>query len=248
MPAPPPASAAAHRGSWRSSSTRTCPTSRVAASGPRAMRRPTFANRRVRHVAVRRGVAVGGDRDQLPAAAGGARSWRLDPVPDPGPVRPARTTRRDRALHRVPRAGPHSRPTSSTSALPSCRRGCARLALAIERSATRLRRRGGDGFAELGPNGRPARRRSAGTRAGPRRRPTRSCRCSRLTPALALQVQTGIAAHRRRFGDWGGGFWLPECGHARWLDPLLAEAGVRAACVELTDVSSASGIRAICAR
>jgi 1,4-alpha-glucan branching enzyme len=49
-----------------------------------------------------------------------------------------------------------------------------------------------------------------------------------------LQVQTGIAAHRRRSGAWGGGFWLPECAHASWLDPLLEQAGARATCVELT--------------
>jgi 1,4-alpha-glucan branching enzyme len=52
--------------------------------------------------------------------------------------------------------------------------------------------------------------------------------------SVALQVQTGIASHRRRFGDWGGGFWLPECAHAPWLDHTLEEAGVRATCVELT--------------
>jgi 1,4-alpha-glucan branching enzyme len=51
---------------------------------------------------------------------------------------------------------------------------------------------------------------------------------------IALQVQTGVASHRRRFGDWAGGFWLPECAHARWLDPLLEEFGVRQTCVELT--------------
>jgi len=51
---------------------------------------------------------------------------------------------------------------------------------------------------------------------------------------LSLQVQTGIAAHRRRFGVWAGGFWLPECAHAPWLDPILVQAGVRATCVELT--------------
>ena len=49
-----------------------------------------------------------------------------------------------------------------------------------------------------------------------------------------LQVQTGVAGHRRRFGGWEGGFWLPECAHAPWLDPLLEDAGVRATCVELT--------------
>jgi 1,4-alpha-glucan branching enzyme len=51
---------------------------------------------------------------------------------------------------------------------------------------------------------------------------------------IALQLQTGVASHRRRFGDWDGGFWLPECAHAAWLDPLLEEAGVRSTCVELT--------------
>jgi 1,4-alpha-glucan branching enzyme len=49
-----------------------------------------------------------------------------------------------------------------------------------------------------------------------------------------LQVRTGIAAHRRRFGAWAGGFWLPECAYAPWLDPLVEQAGGRATCVELT--------------
>jgi 1,4-alpha-glucan branching enzyme len=51
-----------------------------------------------------------------------------------------------------------------------------------------------------------------------------------------MQVQTGVASHRRRFGGWHGGFWLPECGHAPWLDELLEDTGVRATCVELTGV------------
>ena len=54
--------------------------------------------------------------------------------------------------------------------------------------------------------------------------------------AIELQVATGIASHRRRFGEWGGGFWLPECAHAGWLDPLLVELGAGAVCVDLTDV------------
>jgi 1,4-alpha-glucan branching enzyme len=53
---------------------------------------------------------------------------------------------------------------------------------------------------------------------------------------IGVQVQTGIASHRRRFGDWAGGFWLPECAHVPWLDALLEEAGVRATCVELTSL------------
>jgi 1,4-alpha-glucan branching enzyme len=53
---------------------------------------------------------------------------------------------------------------------------------------------------------------------------------------VRLQLETGIAAHRARFGEWAGGFWLPECAYAPWLDPLLEEAGVHATCVDLTDV------------
>ena len=53
---------------------------------------------------------------------------------------------------------------------------------------------------------------------------------------VRLQLGAGIAAHRARFGHWGGGLWLPECAHAPWLDPLLEEAGVHATCVDLTDV------------
>ncbi len=55
-----------------------------------------------------------------------------------------------------------------------------------------------------------------------------------LDAGLKLQLDTGIHSHRRRFGDWGGGFWLPECAHAPWLNEALEEAGVRATCVELT--------------
>lgn len=39
----------------------------------------------------------------------------------------------------------------------------------------------------------------------------------------------------RHGGDWQGGFWLPECAHAPHLDGLLAEAGVRRTCMELTN-------------
>src|SRR5262249_45300236 len=32
-----------------------------------------------------------------------------------------------------------------------------------------------------------------------------------------------------------GGFWLPECGYAPWLDDVLESAGVSSVCVELTN-------------
>jgi 1,4-alpha-glucan branching enzyme len=68
-----------------------------------------------------------------------------------------------------------------------------------------------------------------------------------LLPLLAtaggvrLQLATGIAAHRARSGAWDGGLWLPECAHAPWLDELLEEAGVRATCLDLTDVLGRGG-------
>jgi 1,4-alpha-glucan branching enzyme len=51
---------------------------------------------------------------------------------------------------------------------------------------------------------------------------------------LECQIETGIAAHRRRAGGWAGGFWLPECAHAPWLDAPLEAGGASATCVELT--------------
>jgi 1,4-alpha-glucan branching enzyme len=53
---------------------------------------------------------------------------------------------------------------------------------------------------------------------------------------VGVQVQTGVSSHRRRFYEgWRGGFWLPECAYAPWLDRALEDAGVRATCVELTN-------------
>ncbi len=57
-----------------------------------------------------------------------------------------------------------------------------------------------------------------------------------LDDGIALQLRVGIEAHRRRFGDWNGGFWLPECGYAPWLAVALEDAGVRSTCVELTNL------------
>jgi 1,4-alpha-glucan branching enzyme len=100
-----------------------------------------------------------------------------------------------------------------------------RAAQDYERALQRIEALGGDLLAALEPH---ASWTSAATHA--------------VLPLLAtdagvrLQVETGIAAHRERFGEWAGGFWLPECAHAPWLDPLLEEAGVHATCVELTDV------------
>lgn len=52
---------------------------------------------------------------------------------------------------------------------------------------------------------------------------------------IGWQVATGVASHRARHGGWGGGFWLPECAWAPWIDAGLAGAGVRTVVVDLTD-------------
>ena len=53
---------------------------------------------------------------------------------------------------------------------------------------------------------------------------------------VRFQAQNGVASHRERFArEWRGGFWIPECAHEPWIDRLLEEAGVHAACVELTE-------------
>jgi 1,4-alpha-glucan branching enzyme len=109
--------------------------------------------------------------------------------------------------------------------------GHEQLALELERSwgdyagaLEGLERRGGDLIGAFAPH---AQWTSAATHA--------------VLPLLAtdagvrMQVQTGVTAHRRRFGDWGGGFWLPECAYAPVLETVLAQAGASAACVELTD-------------
>jgi 1,4-alpha-glucan branching enzyme len=52
---------------------------------------------------------------------------------------------------------------------------------------------------------------------------------------VRLQVQSGVSAHRGRFGGgWRGGFWLPECAYAPWLGRALKDAGASAVCVELS--------------
>jgi len=48
---------------------------------------------------------------------------------------------------------------------------------------------------------------------------------------IALQLETGIASHRRRFG-WEGGFWLPECAWRPGLDSHLARAGADWFCTD----------------
>jgi 1,4-alpha-glucan branching enzyme len=95
------------------------------------------------------------------------------------------------------------------------------------RAAARLEQLGGDVLGALAPH---AQWTSAATHA--------------VLPLLATdaglraQVHGGVDSHLARFGRagaaWRGGFWLPECAHTATQEWALAEAGVRATCVELT--------------
>jgi 1,4-alpha-glucan branching enzyme len=60
-----------------------------------------------------------------------------------------------------------------------------------------------------------------------------------------LQLATGIASHQRRFGEWSGGFWLPECAYEPGLERDLADHGVRAFCVDQSAVPGFDHLRPV---
>ena len=170
----------------------------------------------------------GGGHVLRPAARRARRRARAgDAVGHAGARRPARGARRARALRSVPAR----HPARVARARPATRRP---IRASAPRSSTRPRPTRGP------PSAWPA---SGGAAGGARdvdlgghpRDPS----AAGDGRGVRLQLATGIAAHRARSGAWGGGLWLPECAHAPWLDPLLEEAGVRAVCVDLTDVLGA---------
>ena len=108
---------------------------------------------------------------------------------------------------------------------PAVARELERSAALYSRAAERFEARGGDLVAAFAPH---VSWTSAATHA--------VLPLLATTEGIRLQVHTGIASHRTRFGGWNGGFWLPECAHAPWLDEPLEEAGVHAVCLDLTDV------------
>lgn len=50
-------------------------------------------------------------------------------------------------------------------------------------------------------------------------------------PGLDVQIETGLASHRRRFGE-SAGFWLPECAYSPGLEDDLARHGIEWFCVD----------------
>ncbi|GAC1490155.1 MAG: 1,4-alpha-glucan branching protein [Solirubrobacteraceae bacterium] len=57
-----------------------------------------------------------------------------------------------------------------------------------------------------------------------------------VLPLCATEPGVRLQLRSPRPAGWQGGFWLPECAYAPWLEPLLAREGVRATCVDLTDL------------
>ena len=128
-------------------------------------------------------------------------------------------------------------PASATCA--SCARSARRSTPRTPPASTRRRARAGGRGAPRGGrlHARGARLRGARPRP-PRRLRARSSGVELWTSAathallpliatdagLRLQLATGTASHLRRFGGWGGGFWLPECAYVPGLERELADA------------------------
>jgi 1,4-alpha-glucan branching enzyme len=128
----------------------------------------------------------------------------------------------------------HLREAGQTRLLAEVQRSSAEYAAAVQRLGELVTARQGGGGGLIAALGRHVSWTSAATHA--------VLPLVATDAGVALQVQTGLASHRRRFGDWAGGFWLPECAYAPWLDYAFAQAGVRATCVELT---AAFGLRSV---
>ena len=182
------------------------------ARGARA--RPPHAHalrRGLRHLAVRRGVALGGGRRRLPPAARRARRRAGDGRPDAGAVRPARRDARrcGRPLPALPARDPRADP----------RRGRRR-----PRRDRRARARG-----RAAPRGGRLRARRTSVRA-PRARPrrARSPRSARGAVDLGRDARGAAAAgHRRRPAAAGRDRRSPRTAALRRLGRRLLAARVR---------------------
>ena len=119
------------------------------------------------------------------------------------------------------------------------------------RLAAELRRAGGDYVAATRGFERRGRDLPASFRSLDRVELWTSTATHALVPLLAtdagrrLQLATGIASHQRRFGEWGGGFWLPECAYEPGLERDLADHGVRAFCVDQSAVAGFDHLRPV---
>ena len=191
-------SARASAARWRSSCTRTCPTSRASAPGRSAR---SGCGRRSRAATCRCSTC---------STRGAPLTLSLTPVLCDQLEAPGVAERFAAFVEGRPPRDPRAR--RGRACAPA---GTRRLARELERSWERLRARAAS--ASRGAAG-TCWERSPRTPSGPPRRPTRSCRCWPPTRACACRCRAASSAHRRRFGDdWRGGFWLPECAYAPWL-------------------------------
>ena len=211
------------------------------AAAGRARARPPLAHALrggLRHLAVRRGVAVGGRRVRVPAAARAARRRAGDGRADARCCATSSTrcaaTRASASCASCARCARRStrrtRAGSTTRASPRWPAEVRRAAADYTGAERAFEERGRD----LVGGVRGARRGGAvDVRGHPRPAPA----AWPPTRASASRSATGTAAHRQRFGDWGGGFWLPECAYVPGLERELAEHGVRSFCVDQTEVA-----------
>ena len=117
--------------------------------------------------------------------------------------------------------------------------------------AAELRRAGGDYVSAASEFERRGRDLPAAFRSLGRVELWTSAATHALLPLLAtdagrrLQLDTGTASHQRRFGEWSGGFWLPECAYEPGLERDLADHGVRAFCVDQSAVPGFDHLRPV---
>ncbi len=191
--------------------------------------RPPLAHalrRGVRHLSVRRGMAVRRGDPLLPAGLRGRRA--ADDDGHPGARRPARGRRGGRAPASASCAGSGSalrgrrdrRRAAAAPGLPG------RGASATATRSSGSRRSTANLLALFGD---PA--------AGGRIELLASAATHAVLPLVAtlagrrLQVDAGLRSHRRRFGE-PSGFWLPECAYEPGLEQLLAERDLACFCVD----------------
>ena len=203
--------------------------------------RPAHAHalrRGLRHLALRRGVALGGGGRRLPAAARGARRRAGHRRADAGALRPARGAARRgrRALPALPARGPRAESTRRTRA------GLARtdepeLAAEVRRAAGDYARRGGRVRA---PRPRPARRvRARSTRRGAvdlGRHPRRAAAARHRRGAAAPGRHRRSPRTRAASATGAAASGCPSAPTRRASSASWPSRGVRAFCVDQTDV------------
>ncbi|SEF82740.1 1,4-alpha-glucan branching protein domain-containing protein [Paenibacillus sp. UNC499MF] len=59
--------------------------------------------------------------------------------------------------------------------------------------------------------------------------------------AAYAQLYTAVTEFRRHFGFAPSGIWLPECGYASWLEPILRKLGLRFTILEASPDDKAAG-------